>query len=74
MTSDVEFKYTWPIEAFLKKAKQTSSNASISTEDSGADSGADDATASAAATSGLDSKPFEINVNGINTTWNLSVR
>ncbi|XP_023332547.1 uncharacterized protein LOC111704523 [Eurytemora carolleeae] len=48
-TSDVEFKYTWPIQSFVHQVKSCK-------------------------TEGLDSKPFDINVNGVQTTWTLSVR
>jgi len=48
-TSDVEFKYTWPIDNFLHQVKNCRGE-------------------------GLDSKPFEVNVNGVLTTWTLSVR
>jgi len=48
-TSDVEFKYSWPIDGFIQQVKTCK-------------------------TDGLDSKNFEINVNGVLTIWNLSVR
>jgi len=48
-TSDVEFKYSWPINNFIQQVKTCK-------------------------TEGLDSRNFEINVNGILTIWNLSVR
>lgn len=48
-SSDVEFKYSWPINSFVHQVKNSRSE-------------------------GLDSKPFEVNVNGIHTTWSLSVR
>eukprot|EP00095_Tigriopus_kingsejongensis_P011238 maker-scaffold414_size178625-snap-gene-0.27 protein:Tk11238 transcript:maker-scaffold414_size178625-snap-gene-0.27-mRNA-1 annotation:"protein roadkill" len=63
VTSDVEFKYCWPIEGFLKQAKGSSSRSSINSNDS------DDKPSN-----GLDSKSFEININGIHSTWNLSIR
>jgi speckle-type POZ protein len=49
-TSDVEFKYSWTIESFIKSVKSCKTEA------------------------GIDSRPFDINVNGVLTTWNLSVR
>jgi len=48
-TSDVEFKYSWPIDGFIQQVKTCKSD-------------------------GMDSKTFEINVNGVLTMWNLSVR
>lgn len=48
-TSDVEFKYSWPIDNFITQVKSCKGE-------------------------GLDSKPFEVNVNGVLTTWSLSVR
>lgn len=63
VTSDVEFKFCWPIEGFLKQAKGSSSRSSINSNDS-----------EDKPSSGLDSKTFEINVNGVHTTWNLSIR
>merc|ERR1711962_680073 len=48
-SSDVEFKYSWPIDGFIHQVKTCKSD-------------------------GLDSKNFEINVNGVLTIWNLSVR
>jgi len=48
-TSDVEFKYSWPIHSFVHQVKSCKSD-------------------------GLDSRPFDINVNGVLTTWTLSVR
>jgi len=48
-TSDVEFKYSWPIDGFIHQVKTCKAD-------------------------GLDSKNFEINVNGVLTIWNLSVR
>jgi len=48
-TSDVEFKYSWPIDGFIQQVKTCKAD-------------------------GLDSKNFEINVNGVLTIWNLSVR
>lgn len=64
-TSDIEFKFSWTIEGFLKQAK--SSSKSIDKEGSDGD-------VSSGGTTGLDSKPFEININGVRTVWNLSVR
>lgn len=49
-TSDVEFKYSWTIESFIKAVKTCKTD------------------------TGIDSRPFDINVNGVLTTWNLSVR
>lgn len=49
-TSNVEFKYSWTIESFIKSVKSCKTEA------------------------GIDSRPFDINVNGVLTTWNLSVR
>lgn len=49
-TSDVEFKYSWTIESFIKAVKTCKTD------------------------TGIDSRPFDINVNGVQTTWNLSVR
>ncbi|TRY61885.1 hypothetical protein TCAL_08281 [Tigriopus californicus] len=63
VTSDVEFKFCWPIEGFLKQAKGSSSRSSINSNDF-----------EDKPSSGLDSKTFEINVNGVHTTWNLSIR
>lgn len=65
VTSDVEFKFTWPIEGFLKHVK--GSKSSLASGDGG-DSD------SKAGANGLDSKPFEININGVQSTWNLSIR
>jgi len=48
-SSDVEFKYSWPIDGFIHQVKTCKAD-------------------------GLDSKNFEINVNGVLTIWNLSVR
>lgn len=48
-TSDVEFKYSWPIDGFIQQVKTCKAD-------------------------GMDSKSFEINVNGVLTIWNLSVR
>ena len=48
-TSDVEFKYTWPVDSFIQQIKTCKGD-------------------------GFDSKNFEINVNGILTIWNISVR
>ena len=49
-TSDVEFKFSWTIDSFIKSVKSCKTDA------------------------GIDSKPFDINLNGVLTTWNLSVR
>ena len=64
-TSDVEFKYSWPIDGFihqvrLTKAMEIMTMLCVQVKTCKAD--------------GLDSKNFEINVNGVLTIWNLSVR
>jgi len=75
VTSDIEFKFTWPIEAFLKQAaniRRKSKSSEASSIQSGDDG--EPVTDHNPASSGLDSKPFEININGMRATWNLSIR
>ena len=64
-TSDVEFKYSWPIDGFIQQVR-------LKTGDGNGDN--DDAQVKTCKADGLDSKNFEINVNGVLTIWNLSVR
>jgi len=64
VTADVEFKYTWPIDGFVNQVKNGNSS-SLSSNVSGGLSNNNN---------GLDSQPFEVNVNGVRTRWNLSVR
>ncbi len=82
-TADVEFKYTWPINGFLQQVKRgqqqqqahcsDSDNLLMTTEHS--DTASTHSTSSSSSNAnGLDSRAFEINVNGVHTKWNLSIR
>ena len=72
VTADVEFKYTWPIDGFLSqvKASSTSSNGSAF----GSSNSIGSSSSASCNANGLDSRPFDININGIQTSWNLSIR
>ncbi len=72
VTSDVEFKYTWPIDGFLKKVKRQKKKTDAESDYS--ENNENGTTSASASNAGLDSAPFDINVNGVKTTWNLSVR
>ncbi len=74
VTSNVEFKYTWPIHGFLKQVKESKHN-SYSEDDLLTHCvNAQDKKTTFNSAGGLDSMPFEINVNGVQTKWNLSIR
>ncbi len=78
VTSDVEFKFTWAIDGFLRIAKGGGGPASGSSSSSS--SSTDLITPNTHSTvvdngqGGLDSGAFDININGVETRWNLSVR
>eukprot|EP00096_Caligus_rogercresseyi_P011269 TRINITY_DN4387_c0_g1_i1.p1 TRINITY_DN4387_c0_g1~~TRINITY_DN4387_c0_g1_i1.p1 ORF type:complete len:446 (-),score=162.99 TRINITY_DN4387_c0_g1_i1:532-1869(-) len=70
-TADIEFKYTWSIDGFLKSIVKSGGGGSSSI----GDSDRHDARAlPESSDKGLDSKPFDINVNGVQSTWNLGIR
>lgn len=78
-TSDVEFKYTWPINGFLKQVKSGGgspykSKSCSAAIDSTTRVFSSKNSASNADANGLDSSTFDIHVNGVQTSWNLSIR
>ena len=66
-TSDVEFKYSWPIDGFIHQVN-------LDLDQSNGNDDDHDVQVKTCKADGLDSKNFEINVNGVLTIWNLSVR
>ncbi len=57
MTADVEFKFTWNIRGFLRLAKGSVDG----------DGDGDEETTVADRGNGLDSRSFDVNVNGMET-------
>jgi len=76
VTADVEFKYTWPIEGFLNQVKSGGggSNSTNSSMFGSSNSIGSSSSGNGSNGNGLDSKPFDININGVQTSWNLSIR
>ncbi|XP_071746250.1 uncharacterized protein [Lepeophtheirus salmonis] len=72
-TADIEFKYTWSIDGFLKSVK-IGGKTSSSIGDSDRHDTRSPTSGDSSLDKGLDSKPFEINVNGVQSTWNLGIR
>lgn len=65
ITSDIEFKFTWPIDGFLRLVKKDSLPLMNGEEKTSTDEINND---------GLDSQPFDVHINGVQTSWTMSIR